>query len=70
MLPESSDFKAFSGVSARLDGKKRAPTRSECEADAVAASASAAATSALRAAEYVRGIPDYDYEIGTIRKRG
>ncbi len=67
MLPESKNFVPFSGGGARLDGKKRNPTRSESEADASAAAAAVAAAQAQRAAEYVRGIPDYDYEIGTLK---
>ena len=63
MMPEKKGFVAFSGGGMRLDGKKRNPTRSESDADA----AVAAAVQAQRTAEYVRGIPDYDYEVGTIR---
>ena len=63
LMPDTKHFVAFSGGGMRLDGKKRNPTRSESEAD----SAAAAAVQAHRAAEYVRGIPDYDYEVGTLR---
>ena len=63
LMPEEKGFVAFSGGGVRLDGKKRNPTRSESDSDAAAA----AAAQARRAAQYVRGIPDYDYEVGTIR---
>jgi len=63
LMPEEKGFVAFSGGGMRLDGKKRNPTRSESDSDAAAA----VAAQARRAAQYVRGIPDYDYEIGTIR---
>lgn len=63
LMPEEKGFVAFSGGGMRLDGKKRNPTRSESDSDA----AVAAAAQARRAAQYVRGIPDYDYEVGTIR---
>ena len=63
LMPENKNFVAFSGGGMRLDGKKRNPTRSESDADA----AVAAAVQAQRTAQYVRGIPDYDYEVGTIR---
>ena len=63
LMPEEKGFVAFSGGGMRLDGKKRNPTRSESDSDAAAA----AAAQARRAAQYVRGIPDYDYEVGTIR---
>ena len=57
LMPEEKGFVAFSGGGVRLDGKKRNPTRSESDSDAAAA----AAAQARRAAQYVRGIPDYDY---------
>lgn len=53
LMPEPSGFVAFRGQGNRLDGKKRKDSTS------------------LDAPQpkpvYVRGIPDYDYEIGTLR---
>ncbi|XP_063833256.1 ubiquitin recognition factor in ER-associated degradation protein 1-like [Ostrinia nubilalis] len=55
MMPEPSGFVAFSGEGNRLDGKKKKLT-SESESE----------PSNSRQA-YVRGIPDYDFVIGTLR---
>lgn len=53
LMPEPSGFVAFRGQGNRLDGKKRKDSTS------------------LDAPQpkpvYVRGIPDYDYQIGTLR---
>ncbi|XP_013184240.2 ubiquitin fusion degradation protein 1 homolog isoform X1 [Amyelois transitella] len=57
MMPEPSGFVAFGGTGNRLDGKKKKLTS---ESDSEPQSSQARQT-------YVRGIPDYDYEIGTIR---
>lgn len=57
MMPESSAFMAFSGEGNRLDGKKKKLV-SESDSEPQAAQARQ---------PYVRGIPDYDYEIGTLR---
>ncbi|KAL4712394.1 hypothetical protein ACJJTC_001555 [Scirpophaga incertulas] len=57
MMPEPSGFVAFSGEGNRLDGKKKKLT-SESESDQQAT---------LSRQTYVRGIPDYDYVIGTLR---
>jgi ubiquitin fusion degradation protein 1 len=53
LLPEVTGFVPFTGSGSRLDGKKKYTT-SESEV-------------ARPKGEYVRGIPDYDYEIGTIK---
>ena len=50
LIPEPKGFIPFSGGGVRLDGKKKRTT-SESEAPKLKQ-------------EYVRGIPDYDYEIG------
>eukprot|EP00095_Tigriopus_kingsejongensis_P008870 maker-scaffold15_size728074-snap-gene-5.20 protein:Tk08870 transcript:maker-scaffold15_size728074-snap-gene-5.20-mRNA-1 annotation:"ubiquitin fusion degradation protein 1 homolog" len=52
LLPEPKGFHAFSGMSNRLDGKKRTTSETEPVKPKM---------------EYVRGIPDYDYEIGTLK---
>ncbi|XP_068623336.1 ubiquitin fusion degradation protein 1 homolog isoform X2 [Battus philenor] len=57
ILPEPSGFVAFSGEGNRLDGKKKKLTsESESESQNTQARQS-----------YVRGIPDYDFVIGTLR---
>ncbi|KAG7303372.1 hypothetical protein JYU34_011863 [Plutella xylostella] len=56
MMPAPSGFTAFSGAGNRLDGKKK-KTASESEEQAPVVPRQA----------YVRGIPDYDYVIGTLR---
>lgn len=53
LMPEPSGFIAFRGAGNRLDGKKRK--------DSVSADAGAPKQI------YVKGIPDYDYEIGTLK---
>ncbi len=53
LLPEQTGFVPFAGSGSRLDGKKKR-TSSEGE------------TSKPKV-EYVRGIPDYDYEVGFLR---
>lgn len=53
MIPEPKGFVAFAGEGVRLDGKKKR-TMSETEAPKVKQ-------------DYVRGIPDYDYEIGFLK---
>ena len=57
MMPEPSGFIAFRGEGNRLDGKKKKLT-SESESEA---------QSSQPRQPYVRGIPDYDYVIGTLR---
>ncbi|CAH0713602.1 unnamed protein product, partial [Brenthis ino] len=57
MMPEPSGFIAFSGEGNRLDGKKKKLT-SESESEPQASNSRQ---------PYVRGIPDYDYVIGTLR---
>ncbi|CAH1164793.1 unnamed protein product [Phaedon cochleariae] len=53
LMPEPSGFVAFRGAGNRLDGKKRKDsTSSESSAPKVV---------------YVKGIPDYDYQIGTLK---
>jgi len=54
MLPEDTGFIAFAGAGNRLDGKKKR-TNSETEIQN------------RQLKEYVRGIPDYNFEIGNIR---
>lgn len=53
LMPEPSGFVAFKGAGNRLDGKKRKDSSS---ADSVPVKS-----------VYIRGIPDYDYEIGTLK---
>ncbi|XP_060516558.1 ubiquitin fusion degradation protein 1 homolog [Cylas formicarius] len=53
LMPEPSGFVAFKGAGNRLDGKKKKE--------------SSASESPLPKPVYVRGIPDYDYEIGTLK---
>lgn len=53
MIPEPKGFVAFGGEGVRLDGKKK---RTVSESD----------TPKLKQ-DYVRGIPDYDYEIGFLK---
>ncbi|XP_072934296.1 ubiquitin fusion degradation protein 1 homolog isoform X2 [Epargyreus clarus] len=57
MMPETSGFVAFSGEGNRLDGKKKKLT-SESDSEPQATQSRQ---------PYVRGIPDYDYVIGTLR---
>ncbi|CAB3245748.1 unnamed protein product [Arctia plantaginis] len=57
MMPEPAGFIAFSGAGNRLDGKKK-KLISESESEPSASQSRQA---------YVRGIPDYDYVIGTLR---
>jgi len=54
MLPEDTGFVAFAGSGNRLDGKKKR-TNSETE------------IKNRQLAEYVRGIPDYNFQVGDIR---
>lgn len=53
MMPEPSGFVAFKGAGNRLDGKKRKD--------------STPAEQPTSKPIYVRGIPDYDYQIGTLK---
>ncbi|XP_018566123.1 ubiquitin recognition factor in ER-associated degradation protein 1 isoform X2 [Anoplophora glabripennis] len=53
LMPEPSGFVAFRGAGNRLDGKKRKE--------------STTSDSATPKPVYVKGIPDYDYQIGTLR---
>nr|XP_023025158.1 ubiquitin recognition factor in ER-associated degradation protein 1 isoform X2 [Leptinotarsa decemlineata] len=53
LMPEPSGFVAFRGTGNRLDGKKRKDSTSSDFASAKPV--------------YVRGIPDYDYQIGTLK---
>ena len=53
LMPEPKGFIAFGGEGVRLDGKKKR-TNSESEVPKIKQ-------------EYVRGIPDYDYEIGLLK---
>lgn len=53
MMPQPSGFVAFQGTGNRLDGKKRKDSTSSD-------------TTSMKPV-YVRGIPDYDYEIGFLR---
>ncbi|CAH0758763.1 unnamed protein product [Diatraea saccharalis] len=57
MMPEPSGFVAFSGEGNRLDGKKK-KLISESESDHQASQSRQT---------YERGIPDYDYVIGTLK---
>merc|ERR1712096_352163 len=54
MLPEDTGFVAFGGSGNRLDGKKKR-TNSEHEIHS------------KQLAEYTRGIPDYNFEIGNLK---
>ncbi|XP_050302543.1 ubiquitin fusion degradation protein 1 homolog isoform X2 [Anthonomus grandis grandis] len=53
LMPEPSGFVAFKGTGNRLDGKKKKESTS--------------AEHLISKPTYVRGIPDYDWEIGTLR---
>lgn len=53
-VPEAQGFVAFAGQGVRLDGKQRKATDSEPAA-------------AKAPVAYQRGIPDYDYQLGTIK---
>ena len=55
LMPEPTGFIPFAGSGNRLDGKKKRTT-----------SDSGNAVNGVAKAEYVRGIPDYDYVIGTL----
>ena len=57
LLPKT--FSAFSGEGVRLDGKKKKTGLSESEGG------SAVEVTPVKV-NYVRGIPDYDYEMGTL----
>ncbi|XP_026727651.1 ubiquitin fusion degradation protein 1 homolog isoform X2 [Trichoplusia ni] len=57
MMPEPSGFVAFSGEGNRLDGKKKKLV-SESESEPSASQSRQ---------PYVRGIPDYDYVVGTLK---
>lgn len=52
-LPEASGFVAFKGTGNRLDGKKRKESLSEDKT--------------VQKAPHQRGIPDYNYKIGTLK---
>eukprot|EP00092_Neocalanus_flemingeri_P075818 GFUD01093982.1.p1 GENE.GFUD01093982.1~~GFUD01093982.1.p1 ORF type:complete len:305 (+),score=109.11 GFUD01093982.1:57-971(+) len=54
MLPEDTGFQAFAGSGNRLDGKKKR-TNSETEIQS------------RQLAEYTRGIPDHNFQVGNIR---
>lgn len=53
LMPEPVGFVAFRGAGNRLDGKKR---KDSASSDVLPSKP-----------VYVRGIPDYDYQIGTLR---
>lgn len=53
LMPEPSGFVAFRGQGNRLDGKRRKDSGS--------------ADPSPSKPVYVRGIPDYDYQIGTLK---
>ena len=53
LIPEPKGFVPFAGEGVRLDGKKKRTT-SETEVPKLKQ-------------EYVRGIPDYDYEVGLLK---
>ena len=55
LMPEPTGFVPFAGSGNRLDGKTK---RTSSESGSI--------TNGPAKAEYVRGIPDYDYEIGTL----
>ena len=55
LMPEPTGFIPFAGSGNRLDGKKKRTT-----------SDSGNAVNGAPKVEYVRGIPDYDYVIGTL----
>lgn len=55
LMPEPAGFVAFKGQGNRLNGKKKKKEDS------------AAAEPSTSKPVYVRGIPDYDYKIGTLR---
>lgn len=53
LMPEPSGFVAFRGAGNRLDGKKRKESTSS--------------DISTPKPVYVKGIPDYDYQIGTLK---
>lgn len=53
MMPEPSGFVPFKGEGVRLDGKKRKDLPKQ--------------EKSVTKPTYIRGIPDYDYQIGTLR---
>lgn len=53
LMPEPTGFVAFRGAGNRLDGKKRKESLSN----------EASSSKPV----YVKGIPDYDYQIGTLK---
>lgn len=53
LMPEPSGFVAFRGAGNRLDGKKRKDSVSNDQAGPKPV--------------YVKGIPDYDYQLGTLK---
>lgn len=53
LMPEPAGFIAFRGQGNRLDGKRRKDSSSSDTTPSKPA--------------YVRGIPDYDYQIGTLK---
>lgn len=53
LMPEPTGFVAFKGQGNRLDGKKR--------------SKSMQIDTAVEKPVYIRGIPDYDYQVGTLK---
>ncbi|KAH9643492.1 hypothetical protein HF086_015640 [Spodoptera exigua] len=62
MMPEPSGFIAFSGEGNRLDGKKKKLIRiTHCQTGIKFR------VNIVMFIPYVRGIPDYDYVIGTLR---
>ena len=55
LMPEPTGFVPFAGSGNRLDGKKKRTT-----------SETGSTANGQSKVEYVRGIPDYDYVIGTL----
>ena len=70
LIPEPKGFVAFSGSGVRLDGRKK-KTKSESSTTGPSTSSAGAnendASRSNKLAGYVRGIPDYDYELGTLK---
>ena len=56
LMPEPTGFVPFAGAGNRLDGKTKRTT----------SESGAMALNGPPKAEYVRGIPDYDWEVGTL----
>ncbi len=65
LMPEPKGFVAFSGSGVRLDGRKK--KNSESGSSNLEQQGSSTEVNNVAPREYVRGIPDYDYQLGSLR---